>query len=306
MVRSIEYGSQRTGGRAPEAAGWQALALACLLWPATATAVPPGAPPPMLATVYAHDVDDVGAYWVSEKLDGARARWDGTALWTRGGMRIRPPHWFTRGWPPQAMDGELWIARDRFDAVSALVRRSDGTDDAGWREVRFLVFDLPDETVGFEARIARMQRLLDTAGIDWLRPVRQRRFPDRATLDAHFAAVVAAGGEGLMLHHRAAPYRSGRSELLLKYKPHDDAEAQVVAHLPGQGRHAGRLGALLVELPDGRLLRLGSGLTDAQRDDPPPPGSWVTYRHSGLTTRGMPRFARFLRVRDEPPPVEAP
>ncbi|PJJ97695.1 DNA ligase [Lysobacteraceae bacterium NML91-0213] len=270
---------------------------------AGAGAVPPGTPPPMLASVYAEDVD-LGAYWVSEKLDGVRARWDGTALWTRGGMRIRPPAWFTRGWPAQAMDGELWSGRNRFDEVSALVRASDGGDRSAWRGVRFLVFDLPGEDVGFEARIARMRRLLDAAGIDWLRPVRQRRFADRAALDAHFHAVLAAGGEGLMLHHRDARYRSGRSELLLKYKPHDDAEARVIAHLPGQGRHAGRLGALLVELPDGRQLRLGSGLTDDQREAPPAIGSWVTYRHSGLTTRGLPRFARFLRVRDELPPAE--
>ncbi|TKS53127.1 DNA ligase [Luteimonas yindakuii] len=284
---------------------WLRIALLCSATACsfTALAVPAGAPPPMLAGTYAQDVDDIGAYWVSEKLDGVRARWDGAALWTRGGMRVRPPAWFIENWPSQVMDGELWIGRGRFDAVSALVRGSDGGDDTTWREVRFLVFDLPDEDAGFEARIARMRRLLDAAGIAWLRPVRQRRFADRMALDAHFRTVVAAGGEGLMLHHRDSRYRSGRSELLLKYKPHDDAEARVVAHLPGQGRHAGRLGALLVELPDGRYLRLGSGFTDAQRDAPPPPGSWVTYRYSGLTARGLPRFARFLRVRDEMPPT---
>lgn len=284
---------------------WLRIALLCGVSAcSTALAVPPGDAPPMLATSYADSVDDIGAYWVSEKLDGVRARWDGSALWTRGGMRIRPPAWFTRGWPTQAMDGELWIGRNRFDEVSALVRSSNGSDDPAWHAVRLLVFDLPGEEVGFEARIARMRRLLDAAGIGWLRPVRQRRFADRAALDAHFHAVLAAGGEGLMLHHRDSRYRSGRSELLLKYKPHDDAEARVIAHLPGQGRHAGRLGALLVELPDGRRLRLGSGLTDAQRDAPPAIGSWVTFRHSGLTTRGLPRFARFLRVRDELPPAD--
>jgi len=62
------------------------------------------------------------------------------------------------------------------------------------------------------------------------------------------------------------------------------------------------VGALLVERPDGLRFRLGSGLDDAQRAAPPPIGSLVTYRHNGHTRNGVPRFARFLRVRaDEPP-----
>ena len=100
-----------------------------------------------------------------------------------------------------------------------------------------------------------------------------------------------------MLHHRGSIYRNGRSEWLLKYKRHDDAEARVVAHLPGKGKYEGMTGSLLVERPDGVRFRLGSGLSDVQRADPPPIGAWVTYRYDGLTSKGVPRFARFLRVR---------
>ncbi|WP_082672745.1 DNA ligase [Luteimonas abyssi] len=271
------------------------------------TPSPPPSPPPrgmMLASHYAGDLADIGAYWVSEKLDGVRARWDGRTLWTRGGLPVMAPTWFTQGWPPVPMDGELWIGRRRFDEVSVLARHG-GTDDA-WGAVRFLVFDLPAEAAGFEARIARMRRLLDAQAIAWLRPVRQRRFGDRDALDAHFRALVEAGAEGLVLHHRDAPYRDGRSPLLLKYKPFEDAEARVVAHLPGQGRHTGRVGALLVALPDERLIRLGSGLSDAQRMDPPAVGATVTFGYSGLTSTGLPRFARFLRIRDDATARDAP
>ncbi|MGJ4749160.1 hypothetical protein ACQV5M_22540, partial [Leptospira sp. SA-E8] len=76
-----------------------------------------------------------------------------------------------------------------------------------------------------------------------------------------------------------------------------DAEARVLAHLPGQGRHQGRLGALLVQASDGRRFQLGSGLSDALRAAPPPVGTWITYRYRGLTAKGLPRFASFLRVR---------
>jgi DNA ligase-1 len=77
-----------------------------------------------------------------------------------------------------------------------------------------------------------------------------------------------------------------------------DREATVVAHLPGKGRHLGRLGALLVEDADHRRFRIGTGFSDAQRENPPPVGSVVTYRYRGLTATGLPRFASFMRVRE--------
>ena len=167
-----------------------------------------------------------------------------------------------------------------------------------------MVFDLPAHAGPFEARVTRMRMLLDAAGIAWLRPIAQRRGVDAATLDARLERLVAAGGEGLMLHHRDALYRVGRSDDLLKYKPYDDAEALVVGHTGGDGKYEGMLGALIVERPDGLRFRLGSGFTDAQRADPPPVGSQVTYRYNGLTSNGVPRFARFLHVRHLVPPPD--
>ncbi|MCD9030065.1 DNA ligase [Luteimonas sp. BDR2-5] len=278
------------------------LLLAALGWLAPMSATAAGPPPLMLATAH-RDGIDVAAYLVSEKYDGVRGRWDGRALWTRGGHRIDVPADFVRGWPDTPLDGELWIARGRFDAVSAL-SRARRADDPLWEQVRFLVFDLPAHAGPFAARVDAMRALVDAAGNPRLQAVPQRTFADRAALDAHLHAVLAAGGEGLMLHHRDAYYRVGRSDTLLKYKPHEDAEARVVAHAPGRGKYTGMLGALEVEHADGRRFRIGSGFSDAQRAAPPPVGSWVTYRYNGLTSTGLPRFVRFLRVRHEPAPAE--
>lgn len=271
---------------------------------APAAAASAGPTAPMLATSYREGVP-VAAFLVSEKLDGVRARWDGQRLWTRGGALVAVPRGFTRGWPAEPMEGELWLGRGRFDEVSALVRRV-GTRAADWDGVRFMLFDLPAHPGTFARRVARMQALAAQAGNPSLVPVRQQRFDSGPALDAELARVVAAGGEGLMLHRADAHYRPGRSDALLKYKPHEDAEAQVVAHVPGKGRHAGRMGALLVRTADGRSFRIGTGFSDAERTRPPVPGSWVTYRYSGLTSKGLPRFARFLRIRHEPPPPDPP
>ena len=255
------------------------------------------APSLMLAKVYRGDVR-LADYWVSEKYDGVRGYWDGQQLLTRGGRHIAAPAWFTAGWPALPLDGELWAGRGRFDAAQSAVAR-DSPDDDVWRGMRYMVFDLPAHPGPFDERIPALNTLLATLGVAWVRPVVQRKLADRAALQALLKQIVRAGGEGLMLHRGGSLYRGERNDDLLKLKPYEDAEATVVAHLPGKGRHAGALGALLVQTPAGLRFSLGSGFSDAVRRDPPPIGSQVTYRYIGLNTGGVPRFASFLHVRSD-------
>lgn len=263
-----------------------------------AAAVGLHAPAPMLAGQFDPGMQDVAGYLVSEKLDGVRARWDGQRLRTRNGAPIDAPAWFTAGWPAQPMDGELWIARGRFQRVSDVVRAL-RRNDADWRPLRFMAFDLPADGGSFARRSARLRSLVLAADAATLATIAQGQVSDRAALEARLRAVVAAGGEGLVLHRADARYRAGRSDALLKFKPFDDAEARVVGYRPGKGKYAGMVGALLVEDARGRRFALGSGLRDADRARPPRIGSHVTFRYNGLTARGMPRFARYLRVRHD-------
>ena len=255
------------------------------------------APAPMLASRASGHID-VASYLVSEKLDGVRARWDGHALWTRSGSRIDVPGTFTHGWPAQPMDGELWLGRGRFQDISDLVRAL-RRDDRAWRPVRFMAFDLPGDSGTFARRTLRLQALVASARSQHLEHIPQRHLTSRSLLDARLQDVIAEGGEGLMLHHALAPYRAGRSDTLLKLKRGQDAEARVVGYRPGKGKYAGMVGALLVVDAHGRRLALGSGLRDADRARPPAIGSTVTFRYDGLTAKGNPRFARYLRVRND-------
>jgi DNA ligase-1 len=256
------------------------------------------APKLMLANVYRRGVPLAG-YWVSEKYDGVRGYWDGRQLWTRGGEAIAAPAWFTAPLPAQPLDGELWAGRGRFEHALSTVR-SHTPNDAAWRALRFMVFDLPAEPGDFDHRLAALRRLLPLAAAPWVVPVPQRRATTHAALQALLDKTVRAGGEGLMLHRGTSAYRSERTDDLLKFKTYDDAEARVLAHLPGKGKHEGRLGALLVETGEGLRFKLGGGFSDAQRAAPPPIGSLVTYRYNGLNASGVPRFARFMRVREAP------
>jgi len=100
-----------------------------------------------------------------------------------------------------------------------------------------------------------------------------------------------------MLHRGSSLYAGKRSGDLLKVKAYQDAEARVIKHIEGKGKYQNMLGALLLEMPDGKRFKIGTGFTDQQRRHPPAIGTIITYQYRGLSRKGVPRFASFLRVR---------
>ncbi|MBS1162030.1 MAG: dependent ligase, central [Proteobacteria bacterium] len=251
----------------------------------------------LLAGIYRDQVD-VSRYLVSEKLDGVRAIWDGQHLRFRSGNEVPAPRWFIDALPKQALDGELWLGRGSFEKLSGIVRR-EVANDAEWHQVRYMIFELPGGAGTFRDRAEQIKQIAQQLNVPWLVAVEQLPVTDRDALKKRFNEVIAAGGEGLMLHLAEAPYETGRSDVLLKMKAWQDAEAVVIGHLPGKGRNLGVLGALRVRTPDGREFSLGTGFSDAQRRNPPPIGATVTYRYRDLTNKGLPKFASFLRIRQE-------
>ena len=258
----------------------------------------PAPPTILLANVY-RDGIDVSQYLVSEKLDGVRAVWDGKTLRFRSGNEVHAPDWFLEGLPRQPLDGELWLGRGSFERLSGIVRREQ-PDDAEWRQIRYMIFELPDGAGSFRQRSERIVAIVRQANVPWLGAIEQTSTVNPKILQKMLSDVVKAGGEGLMLHRADASYETGRSDTLLKLKPFLDAEAVVVGYLPGKGKHAGKMGALRVQMPDGREFSLGTGFSDGQRQTPPPVGTTVTYRYHQLTRTGLPRFASFLRQRVDP------
>jgi DNA ligase-1 len=232
-------------------------------------------------------------FWVSEKFDGVRAVWDGQVLRFRSGRLIAAPAWFLSALPRVALDGELWMGRGTFDRLSGLVRQTQ-TDDEAWRAVKYLVFDVPGHAAPFGQRVALVQSTLAQVHQPWLLPVVQREVKDARALQALLLDTVRQGGEGLMLHRSNALWQAGRTDALFKFKPELDEEGLVVGHQAGKGRLKGQTGALLLQMPSGQRFALGTGLSDALRRDPPPVGSWVTYRYRDRTPSGLPRFASFF------------
>ena len=253
--------------------------------------------PLLLANVLGENVDPA-AYLVSEKYDGVRALWDGKSLRFRSGRTVNAPDWFIAKLPSEKLDGELWLARGAFERLSGYVRKSSPLDE-DWQQIKYMVFELPGGAGTFADRVARIQEIIDNAKWPQLVAVEQFRVVDRAALKRKLDQVVNGGAEGLMLHLADATYVTGRSDVLLKLKLLQDTEAKVVEHLPGKGKYVGQMGALRLEMPDGRRFNIGTGFSDATRQKPPLIGTIITYTYRGLTNKGTPRFASYLRVRED-------
>jgi DNA ligase-1 len=250
----------------------------------------------MLANICDPTMDPTG-WWVSEKLDGVRGYWTGSQMVSRFGNIISVPAWFTSNFPDFPLDGELWIERGRFSEISGLIRRTDAGDQ--WQKVWYCIFDAPSDGLGFEKRMGKARQWFDAHGSSRVRVLAQERCQGKAHLETMLAKTESQGGEGLMLRRPGSLYTAGRSADLLKVKSFLDTEAKVVEHIGGSGKYTGKMGSIRVELPNGIRFAIGTGFTDKDRENPPPIGSTVTFKYKELNPSGVPRFAVFLRVRDD-------
>ena len=253
--------------------------------------------PPLLLAESWDTAADLSGWWMSEKLDGVRAYWDGKQFLSRQGNIYYAPDWFIEGLPAVPLDGELWIDRKKFQRTVSIVRRQDKSDL--WKEVRFLIFDAPAANGGFEERLTFLKNALGNGAAKFAQQHTHERCKNLDALQAELKRVEALGGEGLMLRQPESKYVAGRSFTLLKVKTFHDAEAVVVGQQAGAGRHKGRMGALLVRLPNGTDFAIGTGFSDRERENPPAVGATVTFRYQELSEAGVPRFPSWVGVRHD-------
>lgn len=259
-------------------------------------------PPLLLAHVWENDLD-LTDWWMSEKLDGVRAYWDGQRFLSRQGNEFHAPDWFREGLPQTALDGELWLDRKAFQQTVGIVRRQDKSDH--WKKIRYVVFDAPGVNEPFESRLELVADCVKSLGSPYVSSLDHIRCRGVDHLREELARIEQLGGEGLMLRQPSSLYEAGRSTTLLKVKSFRDEDAVVVDYVSGKGRHKGRVGALVVQLADGTTFSVGTGLSDKQRENPPQLGSTITFRYQELSNGGVPRFPSFVRLRDDVSPDKA-
>ena len=244
----------------------------------------------------------IAPYYMSEKYDGVRAIYKDGVLKTRADTVIQVPKWFEKALTSCSEDcsieGELWLGRSKFDELSGLIR-SQNPLDKRWNKVEFRVFDAPHIKGDFSVRKQWFETWVTTLEHKQIKSAGHQLIQNQKQLDEFYQIKVAQGGEGVMVINGASDYQTGRSNDLIKRKPLMDAEATVVGYTKGKGKYEGLMGALIVQDASGREFKIGTGFTVAQRTQPPKIGESITFAFNGFTKNGLPRFARFLRIRDE-------
>ena len=240
---------------------------------------------------------DVSGWVMSEKLDGVRGYWDGERLLSKNGNQFHPPKEFLDNFPPFAIEGEIWGGRETFQETVSTVAKKHPSN--GWFKLRFGIFDVPELPGGFKERITMARKWFERHHSNYAFVIEQATVRDRSHMLHELKRIEGLGGEGLVVRDPDAHYKSGRSSEILKVKNFKDAEAKVLAHLPGNGRNSGKLGALLVSLGNGTVFKIGSGFSDKERESPPEVGTIVTFKYYGEYASGIPKFPSFLRTRSD-------
>jgi DNA ligase 1 len=247
---------------------------------------------------------DLTGWWMSEKLDGVRAFWDGKQFLSRGYNIYDAPDWFKAGLPSHPLDGELWIARKKFQDASDIAR-SQGMPER-WRAMKYLVFDAPEVNKPFEDRMKFLADALPSWKSAVTTLVEHVVCKSNSHIEDELERIVGLGGEGLMLRQPGSHYVKARSSTILKVKKFLDMEVIVDDYEPGEGRHKGRVGALWVKLSTGVKCKVGTGLKDKDRDNPPARGSIITVKYQEVTEDGALRFPVYVGPRPDGDPTNPP
>lgn len=253
----------------------------------------------MLAESWNEDIDPTG-WWISEKLDGVRAYWNGKHFFSRLGHMYHAPKWFTKDLPDVPLDGELWCGRGLFQKCVGIVKKHHNAPDSDWKFITYLIFDAPSHDGKYEERVAWLREHIQVEKEStYAAVVGIKKCQGKDHLTKLLDEIIEVGGEGLMLRKPGSSYENGRSSSLLKVKRFYDEEAKVIGYKKGDGRLAGMMGALECELTNGVKVTIGTGFNDAQRKNPPKKGTVITFKYQELSDAGHPRFPVFLRKRED-------
>ncbi|ANV98719.1 DNA ligase [Helicobacter enhydrae] len=232
-------------------------------------------------------------YLWSEKLDGMRAYWDGKHLYSKTGRLLDAPAFFVQGFPPFAIDGELWSKRGDFENIVSIIK-SQGKK-LQWRDLRFYIFEVPHQKGGLLERIGVLQQYLSQHSAPYIAIIPQHSFKDLQELHSVLEEIVAQGGEGIVLRDKHTPYYTKRNKLAMKMKKFQDKECKILSYIKGEGRFQNQVGALLCQ-DDQKIFKIGSGMSDEFRKNPPPIGTIITYKYFGFTKNGVPKYPTMLRI----------
>lgn len=238
--------------------------------------------------------------WASPKLDGMRCQFvNNDRLVTRTGKAIvgvRHILNFLIDRYPE-MDGELMIPGLHFQQSLGQLRSHEDCPNAV-----FYVFDHINENMKFEERLKIIDNLKGQHSN--IKVVKHVLVHNVDELMAMYDKCIGAGLEGLVVKTVGHKYEKTRSKHWLKMKEVGSVDVRVVGYGEGEGKYAGTLGAIIVQLDNGQTTNVGTGFSDAQRNQIWENRDTYLHRHAEIqyheiTMDGNLRHPRFYRWRED-------
>ena len=237
---------------------------------------------------YSDDIN-VTSWYMSEKLDGIRAYWNGRNLISRNGKIFQAPKFFIKNFPKIELDGEIWTKRGDFSHISSIVNTK--ISNERWKGLTYNVFEVPNAAGSLTERLSTVEES------EYTRVVKQIKIENKKHLYEFLRSVEKKGGEGVVVRDGNLNYYTGRNNKALKVKSYIDEECEVVGYNKGSGKYKNMLGSLVCKMDKGKRVKIGTGFSDKQRKNPPEIGAIITFKYYGLTSKGNPRFPVFLRIK---------
>ena len=264
---------------------------------------------------------------MAEKWDGYRALWVDGKLLSRNGKEYNAPEWFTACLPKDIqLDGEIWIDRYSFQEVGKIRKKNPNTND--WLNISYKLYDIPSLKEPFSNRHSKLKLIVKDIEKEWENyklnlpdPLNSLKCPIKITTQTLIKSndqlinlynkIINNGGEGLIIKNPESYYESKRSDHMYKIKPDYDAESIIIDYKNGTGKYEGKLGAFICHplinfgeysIIDNEKTFTLSGMNDEIRGNylkTHPTGTIITYAFSGKTEKGIPRFPRYIRKRDD-------
>lgn len=235
-------------------------------------------------------------YLYSEKLDGVRAYWDGEALYTRGGKRLAPPSFFTQNFPPFEIEGELWSKRGDFENIVSIIKSNKNIQK--WSELKFYIFEVPNQNGGILQRLEVLSHYLSSHSAPFIQIIPQIQVSSTKELMDKLQEIQELGGEGIVVRDKNEPYYTGRNQKAMKLKPYLDSECTILSYNLGEGKFKNQVGSFVCKDRE-KTFKIGSGMNEDFRKNPPKIGTIITYKYFGFTQKGLPKFPTFLRIRKD-------
>ena len=171
----------------------------------------------------------------------------------------------------------------------------DKNPSEAWKQIKHYIFEVPEAEGDLFERLAKVKPYENNV----IKILAQIAIKDKKYFEDFHKDLDKKGAEGLVVRNPKMPYIAKRTSSALKVKTFHDAEYEVIGHTKGKGKYKGLVGALECRLDNGIIFKIGMGLSDDERRNPPKIGEIVTFKYQEFTKYGKPRFPVYLRVRSE-------